>query len=327
METAISRKHRARRAAAGRRACQSLHGLSRTQEASARRCEQATFCARSWPAARKLLRNLQHATRILPGAQDARHIMRFEIQAMHIHYGVPLFATFSHDEAHQLVYVRVARVRETGPVLRCRQPGMAASRRMRGSVETLRRQFPTWDQRRAVLARDRGFRTLVQLTLHLFRSLSPLHRMRANATLSGRLWQQPRAAAASLVESDIRNAKVYQTRSMRTVRASCNVCISALRWTKSLASRPHARKSFASTTSRRGANAERTSWCKTYVAKLQAWDTDTQEFNPLTNARAHFPGQLGCEKTQPRCVRVCSRRTRWREPDAKTVWHPCADRI
>ncbi|CAJ1356044.1 unnamed protein product, partial [Effrenium voratum] len=135
------------------------------------------------PAARKLLRNLQHATRILPGTQDARRIMRFEIQAMRIRYGVPLFVTFSPDEAHQLVYVRMARVRETDPVriTPLYKDCDAGSREwppldacVAVDVETLRRQVPNWDQRRAVLARDPlacvdGFRVLVQLTLqHLF---------------------------------------------------------------------------------------------------------------------------------------------------------------
>ena len=63
------------------------------------------------PAACKLNRNLQHVTRILPSTQDARRIMRFEIQAVR-----PLrSAAFCH-EAHQMVHVRMARVRETDPV-------------------------------------------------------------------------------------------------------------------------------------------------------------------------------------------------------------------
>ena len=45
------------------------------------------------PAARKLLRNMRHTARGLPGTQEARRQMRFEIEAMRIRYGVPLFVT------------------------------------------------------------------------------------------------------------------------------------------------------------------------------------------------------------------------------------------
>ena len=52
------------------------------------------------PMARKLLTNMRHTAQGLPGTQEARKRMRFEIQAMRIRYGVPLFVTYTPDEAH-----------------------------------------------------------------------------------------------------------------------------------------------------------------------------------------------------------------------------------
>ena len=66
--------------------------------------------------ARKLLTNMRHTAQGLPGTQEARKRMRFEIQAMRIRYGVPLFVTYTPDEAHQLLFVRMTRVQASDPV-------------------------------------------------------------------------------------------------------------------------------------------------------------------------------------------------------------------
>ena len=70
------------------------------------------------PAARKLLQNMRVVGKALPGTQEARRRMRFEIEALRIKFGVPLFVTFSPDEAHQLLYVRLSRTRRSDPVRR-----------------------------------------------------------------------------------------------------------------------------------------------------------------------------------------------------------------
>ena len=117
------------------------------------------------PAARKLLGNMRHAARRLPGTQEARRQMRFEIEAMRIRYGVPLFVTFSPDESHQLMYIRMARTRAADPVpaasvwqeWTCGDrnfPPLDDNRTLPVSVEQVRRMLPTWEQRRKVLARD-----------------------------------------------------------------------------------------------------------------------------------------------------------------------------
>ena len=49
-------------------------------------------------AAHKLLQNIEHACRTIPGTQEVRRMMRFDTQAHRICYGTPLFVTFSPDE-------------------------------------------------------------------------------------------------------------------------------------------------------------------------------------------------------------------------------------
>ena len=137
------------------------------------------------PAARRLLQNMRTVGATLPGTQEARRRMRFEIEAMRIKFGVPLFVTFSPDEAHQLLYVRMSRTRQTDPVRRAPAweewmsgdrdfPHLVDEATMAVHIESTRRLLPTWEQRRATLARDPlasvdGFRMLVQLVLtHLF---------------------------------------------------------------------------------------------------------------------------------------------------------------
>ena len=139
------------------------------------------------PAARKILKNVRHVARGVPGTQEARRQMRFEIEAMRLRYGVPLFVTFSPDESHQQLFVRMARTRTNDPVNcaateaelnfgRPDWPDLAEERALRVDIAHLTGMVPaaSWEQRRQILARDPlavvdGFHTLVQLTLrHLF---------------------------------------------------------------------------------------------------------------------------------------------------------------
>ena len=137
------------------------------------------------PMARKLLKNMRHTAHGLPGTQEARKRMRFEIQAMRIRYGVPLFVTFTPDEAHQLLFIRMSRVRRTDPVRSASVgqdfpagaidfPSLACKPATNSPLE---REFVipmAWADRREVLARDPlaavdGFRTLTHFMLrHLF---------------------------------------------------------------------------------------------------------------------------------------------------------------
>ena len=67
-------------------------------------------------AAHKLLTHIEHTSRRLPGTQEARRVMRFETNALRVRYGVPIFVTFSPDEAHNLLMVRLSRARRHDPV-------------------------------------------------------------------------------------------------------------------------------------------------------------------------------------------------------------------
>ena len=137
------------------------------------------------PAARKLLKNMRHTARGLPGTQEARRQMRFEIEAMRIRYGVPLFITVSPDEAHQWLFIRMSRTRCSDPV-RAASVWQEWTSGDRGfpplddgisfpiHLETFRRALPAWQQRRTLLARDPlasvdGFHTLLRLLCqHIF---------------------------------------------------------------------------------------------------------------------------------------------------------------
>ena len=67
-------------------------------------------------AARRLLANIEHTSRRLPGTQEVRRLMRFDANAMRIRYGGPIFVTFSPDEAHSLLMIRLSRTRRNDPV-------------------------------------------------------------------------------------------------------------------------------------------------------------------------------------------------------------------
>ena len=133
------------------------------------------------PMARKLLQNMRHTAQGLPGTQEARKRMRYEIQAMRIRYGVPLFVTFTPDESHQLLFIRMTRVRESDPVrdVSIAQDYPAGSMYYPDLTGPAARAQPfeyefalpmSWAERREVLARDPlaavdGFRVLTQLVL------------------------------------------------------------------------------------------------------------------------------------------------------------------
>ena len=67
-----------------------------------------------------LLKNIEHASRKLPGTQETRRIMRFQIHGYRIKYGAPLFITFSPDESHNVLMLRLSRTRRNDPVFQHR---------------------------------------------------------------------------------------------------------------------------------------------------------------------------------------------------------------
>ena len=140
-------------------------------------------------AAHALLRNIEHASRSLPGTQETRRMMRFATQAYRIKYGTPIFVTFSPDESQSLLMVRMSRTRRNDPVflstLSSKAKHFAGANApdlspdpddvlFEVSVKDWIDALPAYDLRRRILATDalasvEGFRVMVQLTLqHLF---------------------------------------------------------------------------------------------------------------------------------------------------------------
>ena len=140
-------------------------------------------------AAHVLLKNIEHTSRKLPGTQETRRLMRFATQAYRIRYGNAIFVTFSPDESHNLLMIRLSRTRRNDPVWQSRTAGPLRRHAERDSsdlnvgpddqmlcvsVEEMYNSLPYYDERRIILATDAlasvdGFRVMVQLTWqHLF---------------------------------------------------------------------------------------------------------------------------------------------------------------
>ena len=64
-------------------------------------------------AAQKLLQNIEHVSQKLPGTQEVRLNMRFELHSYRVKCGVPIFVTFSPDEAHNYIMLKFSRVRRS----------------------------------------------------------------------------------------------------------------------------------------------------------------------------------------------------------------------
>ena len=130
-------------------------------------------------AAKKLLQNIEHTTRKIPGTQEVRRVMRFDIHAYRVRYGVPIFVTFSPDEANNMVMLRLARSRTSDPCHCADAKNQPFGSRHVPDLEkdhvdlavpltTLLAEVPAYDERRAILARDGlasvdGFRAICLL--------------------------------------------------------------------------------------------------------------------------------------------------------------------
>lgn len=59
------------------------------------------------PVAKRILNNAEATTRKMSGTQETRRQMRFDTNALRVKYGVPIFVTFSPDEKHNLLMLRL----------------------------------------------------------------------------------------------------------------------------------------------------------------------------------------------------------------------------
>ena len=136
-----------------------------------------------------LFKNIEHASRKLPGTQEHIRIMRFQTQAFRIKDGTPLFITFSPDQSHNILMLRLSRTRTNDPVFQSRIAkdlqhvcGADAPNTVvkDGDIifsvpaQGLLDKLPDYDARRQIIATDflasvDGFRIMIQLTFpHLF---------------------------------------------------------------------------------------------------------------------------------------------------------------
>ena len=129
-----------------------------------------------------MLDNTEARSRNIPGTHEVRKTMRQQTHANRICYGTPIFVTFSPSERDSAIMLRLARARKLDPAVT--RDGTAHTQGRdkpeldvefcRLNPEALAAELPSYDTRRAMLAKDPlacsdGFRTLVQLALrHLF---------------------------------------------------------------------------------------------------------------------------------------------------------------
>ena len=66
-------------------------------------------------AGRRLLKHLEHTTRQIKGTMEVRKMMCFEANAGRFRRGVPIFVTFSPDEKHNVLMLRLHRPRANDP--------------------------------------------------------------------------------------------------------------------------------------------------------------------------------------------------------------------
>ena len=106
-------------------------------------------------------------------------MMRYQTNAARIRRGVPIFVTFSPDEKHNMIMLRLSRTRRNDPVNLCdelaplygglMQPDIDVDYVHLGvSLHMLQGKVPNYDDRRAIISRDAlasvdGFRVMVHL--------------------------------------------------------------------------------------------------------------------------------------------------------------------
>eukprot|EP00973_Karenia_brevis_P023690 3264404-Karenia_brevis.AAC.1 len=67
-------------------------------------------------AARMLLTSLEHTSRKIPGTMEVRKLMRYATHAGRIRKGIPIFITWSPDEKHNILMLRLSRSRMNDPI-------------------------------------------------------------------------------------------------------------------------------------------------------------------------------------------------------------------
>ena len=120
-------------------------------------------------AARRLLQNIEQVSKKESGTQEVRRQMRFDTNALRIRYGVPIFVTFTPDEAHNRIMLRLSRARNNDPVFIHGRDAVGAATAARTEPSLLGDandvffglpvadalcSVPAYDERRKIIARD-----------------------------------------------------------------------------------------------------------------------------------------------------------------------------
>ena len=132
-------------------------------------------------AGKRLMQNIEHTSRLLKGTMEVRKLMRFDTNAGRVRRGVPIFVTFSPDEKHNVLMLRLHRSRNNDPIHKLDSKNKKFGRRDLPALdkdyleaalpfEDLSAILPNYDERRALLSRDGlasvdGFRITILLVL------------------------------------------------------------------------------------------------------------------------------------------------------------------
>ena len=119
-------------------------------------------------AVQRMMQHIKHTSRKVAGCQETWRQMRFDTHALRVKYGVSIFITYSPDEAHNLLMVRLSKTRRSDPVLSVDESASkyvgrdepniifdeTGDVRLDIPMEELIDKLPAWDERRRILARD-----------------------------------------------------------------------------------------------------------------------------------------------------------------------------
>ena len=120
-------------------------------------------------AGKRILQNLEHASKQNQGTMEVRKQTRYETNAGRIRRGVSIFVTFSPDEKHNVLMLRLRRSGKNKMYGQRQEPPMDNDYLdLKTSVEDIGQWLPKYDDRRAIVARDPlasvdGFHVLIRL--------------------------------------------------------------------------------------------------------------------------------------------------------------------
>ena len=86
-------------------------------------------------AGKRLLQNLEHTSGLLKGTMEVRRRMRYETNAGRSRRGVPIFVTFSPNEKHNVLMLRLHRSRVRDPIHKLDKENQRYGERLQPSLD------------------------------------------------------------------------------------------------------------------------------------------------------------------------------------------------